>query len=400
MTDGVTEPVDFRLLFEKSRGLYLVLNPDMTIVAASDAYCSALSISRGDILGRNLYDAFPVPPENLDGHNHLRASLNRVVTLKRPDMMGIERFDVPNKKGDALEERYWSPRNSPVLDQDGKLRWIINRIEDVTHAVREPNTERSQQQIAYNNRRLIVELQRRNEEAEEIDRMRGELLAVSRQSTMALVAGALAHDVTQPLTAAMGYLTALRRGRSRPDFDAKAADGLMARIAEQFERSGEVVQALRALIAAGSAAHRPVQIDDLVTDARRLTENAMRVADATLVVSVEPGLPAISMDRAQIQQAVVNLLVHAARNVSGKPERNVVLRVARKDDRLSVSVSDTGGGMSAEEIRRVTGPLATGDLEGRDLELPIARQAAKAHGGTMTIDGTPAGSVITIAIPL
>jgi PAS domain S-box-containing protein len=135
---------DFRALFEGSPNLYLVLNPDLKIVAVSDAYCRATKTERPAILGRGIFDVFPDNPADLKatGVSNLRASLGRVLQFRRPDAMAVQKYDIPRpvSDGGGFEERYWSPLNSPVLDKNGEVSWIIHRVEDVTERRKSEDT--------------------------------------------------------------------------------------------------------------------------------------------------------------------------------------------------------------------------------------------------------------------
>lgn len=140
---GVTQDQrqpDFRTLFESAPGLYLVLSPDLTIVAVSDAYLRATMTGREDILGRGLFEVFPDNPDDPapTGVRNLRASLNRVLKHRAPDAMAVQKYDIrrPEAEGGGFEERYWSPVNSPVLAENGQIAYIIHRVEDVTEFVR------------------------------------------------------------------------------------------------------------------------------------------------------------------------------------------------------------------------------------------------------------------------
>ncbi|MBP3956165.1 PAS domain S-box protein [Gemmata sp. G18] len=132
-------PPDFRLLFESAPGLYLVLLPDFTIVAVSDAYLRATMTARAAVLGRGIFDVFPDNPDDptATGVRNLRASLERARTLGKPDVMAVQKYDIqrPAEEGGGFEERYWSPINSPVLGPDGRVAYIIHRVEDVTDFV-------------------------------------------------------------------------------------------------------------------------------------------------------------------------------------------------------------------------------------------------------------------------
>ncbi len=132
--------LDFKALFESAPGLYLVLTPDLTIVAASDAYLRATMTTRNDILGRGLFEVFPDNPDDpaATGVRNLRASLSRVLKHRTPDALAVQKYDIrrPESEGGGFEERHWSPVNSPVLGADGRIAYIIHRVEDVTEFVR------------------------------------------------------------------------------------------------------------------------------------------------------------------------------------------------------------------------------------------------------------------------
>jgi two-component system sensor kinase FixL len=158
---------DFRALFESAPGLYLVLDPDLVIVAVSSAYCAATMTKREGIVGRDLFDVFPDNPDEPEatGATNLRASLARVQTCLRPDAMALQKYDIrrPDSEGGGFEVRYWSPLNSPVLDDAGSLRWIIHRVEDVTELVRARSDDAHLRELREQHR-IVSELRAANRE--------------------------------------------------------------------------------------------------------------------------------------------------------------------------------------------------------------------------------------------
>ena len=137
-----TQPVpdDYRAIFDASPGNYLLLDRDFTIVGVNQCYLTATKTKREAIVGQGLFDIFPDNPDDpsADGVRKLRASLQRVLTEKRPHRMPVQHYDIrrPEAEGGGFEERYWSPLNSPVLDEQGDVRYIIHWVEDVTEFVR------------------------------------------------------------------------------------------------------------------------------------------------------------------------------------------------------------------------------------------------------------------------
>lgn len=140
--------VNFQWLFESAPGLYLVLLPDLTIVAVSNAYLQATMTKREDVLGRNLFDVFPDNPDDpaATGVSNLRTSLNVVLQNKTAHTMAVQKYDIRRPDG-SFEERFWSPLNKPVLDDKNEVMYIIHRVEDVTEFVRLKKQEARQSEL-------------------------------------------------------------------------------------------------------------------------------------------------------------------------------------------------------------------------------------------------------------
>lgn len=128
--------LDYRLIFEWLPGLYLVLSPDLIILQASYAYLKATMTSRDEIVGRHLFEVFPDNPNDLvaDGVRNLNDSLNFVIRNKKAHTMAVQKYDVRGQDG-SFEERYWSSVNSPVMNSEKELKYIIHRVEDVTEFI-------------------------------------------------------------------------------------------------------------------------------------------------------------------------------------------------------------------------------------------------------------------------
>ena len=170
---------DFRTLFESVPGLYLVLMPDFTIVAVSDAYLRATMTKREEILGRRIFDVFPDNPDDpsATGVQNLKASLESVLQNRVADTMAVQKYDIrrPESEGGGFEEKYWSPINSPIFGENEEIAYIIHRAEDVTEFVR-------LKQLGIEQHKLTQELQARTQQMEaEIFLRAQELQDVNRQ---------------------------------------------------------------------------------------------------------------------------------------------------------------------------------------------------------------------------
>lgn len=130
--DTLSKP-DLKPIFETLPGLYLVLDPDFTIKAVSNAYLQATMTKRESILGCGLFEVFPDNPDDgdADGVSNLRASLNYVLKHGKPHKMAVQKYDIRRTDG-SFEERYWSPLNTPVFNEQNEITSIIHNVVDVT----------------------------------------------------------------------------------------------------------------------------------------------------------------------------------------------------------------------------------------------------------------------------
>lgn len=157
---------DFKALFEAAPGAYLILAADLIIVAVNEAYLAATHTRRAEIVGRGLFDVFPDNPDDpsADGVRNLSDSLRRVLRYRRADSMAVQKYDIPRSDdpADGFEERYWSPVNTPVLDDRGDVAWIIHRVEDVTGLVARDRAKVETERLAVEQQRMIDGLRRAN----------------------------------------------------------------------------------------------------------------------------------------------------------------------------------------------------------------------------------------------
>lgn len=169
-TMGMRQP-DFRAVLDALPGLYLILSPDLTIAGASDAYLRATMTERDRIVGRHVFGVFPDNPDDPDttAVRNSTESFERVLRLRRPDAMPLQRHDVRRADG-GFEERHWSPLNTPVLDEAGDVQWIIHRVQDVTGVVRLKHEQDAARTFAADQRPLIDQLGAANEALAENDR--------------------------------------------------------------------------------------------------------------------------------------------------------------------------------------------------------------------------------------
>ncbi|EPG51161.1 histidine kinase A domain protein [Leptospira kirschneri serovar Cynopteri str. 3522 CT] len=179
---------DYRLIFESLPGLYLILFPDLRIAAVSDSYLKATNTKRDEILGRGIFDVFPDNPSdpNADGVGNLYTSLSFVLKEKIPNTMAVQKYDVrrPESEGGGFEEKYWSPMNSPILNEKREVIFIVHRVEEVTEFVQLKNKGKEQNKITEELKNLTVSMETEiYQRAQEIQKNNKELIRLNEELT-------------------------------------------------------------------------------------------------------------------------------------------------------------------------------------------------------------------------
>jgi hypothetical protein len=125
----------FQRCFEASRCPYLVLDPGpgLHVVDINDSYAHATMISRSGVVGERLFNVFPENPKDpyADGLSKVYASLQIAAETGRPHDMSVQRYDIRDAQGKFVE-RDWYTVNTPLLDQEGHLIYLLIYAEDVT----------------------------------------------------------------------------------------------------------------------------------------------------------------------------------------------------------------------------------------------------------------------------
>ncbi|GGV02041.1 hypothetical protein GCM10010211_81710 [Streptomyces albospinus] len=204
--------LDYQALFAATPSPYLVMGTDLVVVDVNDAYCRVTGRSREELVGLPLFTAFPDNPADpmADGVRNLRASLGRVLATGEPDTMAMQRYDIPvSRRPGDFEERWWSPVNTPVRGPDGRVAYIIHRVEDVTAFVHAHRFHRGDR-LAERAQSMEVELYLR---ARELQRLNDELRAAHARERQVAVTlqEAMLHspDLARHEDVAVRYLPAV-----------------------------------------------------------------------------------------------------------------------------------------------------------------------------------------------
>jgi signal transduction histidine kinase/CheY-like chemotaxis protein len=236
-----------------------------------------------------------------------------------------------------------------------------------------------------------------------------QLLQAEKLSAIGQLVAGVAHELNNPLTSVIGYaqlledeLTDLQRPEDQRPANELAQD--LRRIAEESERAARIVRNLLAFARRQVAARVPQDLTDLVSRVLSLRSYDLRLNNVELCTEFEPGLPQVVADGAQLQQALLNLILNAEQAMRGRTLRRLTVGVRYQEDAAAIelSVTDTGHGIDQANLSRIFDPFfTTRDVgEGTGLGLSICYGIVRDHGGQICVTSkVQIGTTFSLLLP-
>jgi C4-dicarboxylate-specific signal transduction histidine kinase len=241
---------------------------------------------------------------------------------------------------------------------------------------------------------------RRAEEA--LRQVQADLTRVSRITSMGELTASLAHEVNQPIAAAVINANSCSRWLTGDEPNIGEARAAAARIVQDGTRAAEIINRVRMLFRKGDPEWEPVDLNDIVREILGLLRGEVAQHSVSLRLELAPGLPGTMGDRVQLQQVMMNLIMNgidAMKDVEG--ERALTINTKQGPvDQLEVSVSDTGIGLP-EKHDQIFRPFFTTKSHGLGMGLSISRSIVEAHSGRLwASNGSPRGATFHMALPV
>jgi two-component system sensor kinase FixL len=244
---------------------------------------------------------------------------------------------------------------------------------------------------------FIHDITRRQQTEMRLQDLQAELAHVGRISEMGSLASSLAHELNQPLTAIANYTEA-----ARDLFDGQLDNDRVGIIREALDetakeaiRAGQIVSRLRQFISHGDAERRPESLSRLIGEANALALVGSREHGIEVQVLLDRHADTVFVDRVQIQQVLTNLIRNAIDAMLAGPVRLLIVRTeAGPEDLVTISVEDTGTGITDEVAQQLFQPFVSTKQTGMGIGLSICRNIVEAHGGRIWFESRPGGGTI------
>lgn len=221
---------------------------------------------------------------------------------------------------------------------------------------------------------------------EALNETKEELGRIARVTTMGELTASIAHEVNQPLAAVVTNANASLRWLSVDPPNLDEVRGAIERIARDGNRASDVIARIRALLRKGKPVARRLDLNDTIREVVALTQSEVDRRGASLRTELAANLPAVTGDRVQLQQVVLNLIVNAldAMNTVADEQRVVLIRTQMEEPNIiHAAVVDSGVGIKPEQAARLFDSFYTTKSEGLGMGLSISRSIVEAHGGRL-----------------
>jgi PAS domain S-box-containing protein len=234
-------------------------------------------------------------------------------------------------------------------------------------------------------RGVMVDLTNRKRAEEELRQAQADLAHVSRVTTMGELTASLAHEVNQPIAAAVTNANTCLRWLTRDHPDLEEARAAAMRIVKDGTRAAEIISRIRLLFKKGIAERELVDINEVVGEMIVLLRSQATGHSVSIRTELAPDLPQVMGDRVQLQQVMMNLILNsidAMRDVDGTRELAIQSKRA-ENEQLQITVSDTGVGLPPKQADKIFNAFFTTKLHGTGMGLSISRSIVESHGGRL-----------------
>jgi signal transduction histidine kinase/ligand-binding sensor domain-containing protein len=251
--------------------------------------------------------------------------------------------------------------------------------------------------------RSIEQRYRERKEAEEALRQaREDLTHANRMSSMGELTASLAHEVNQPIAAAVADANTCVRWLTRAEPDLDEAREAASRVVKDATRAAEIIKRVRLLFKKGGPERELVDVNEIIREMIVLLRSEAALYSIWVRTELAPNLPQVRGDRVQLQQVLMNLMMNSIDAMKGASgTRELTIKSHRgENDQLVISVSDTGVGLPPQQADQIFNAFFTTKPEGTGMGLRISRSIVESHGGRLwAAENSSRGASFHVSLP-
>jgi PAS domain S-box-containing protein len=236
---------------------------------------------------------------------------------------------------------------------------------------------------------IAIERKLAREERERLRQAQADLAHINRVTTMGELTASLAHEIKQPISAAVTDARTCLRWLGRDEPDVSEARETASRVVTDVTRAAEIISRISLLFKKGALQRELVDVNELIREMIVLLRSEASRYTISIHGELADGLPKVMADRVQLQQVFMNLMLNgidAMKGMTGHGE--LTIKSETTDATVLVSVSDTGVGLPAEQGEQIFKAFFTTKDNGTGMGLHISRSIIESHGGRLWADGT------------
>ncbi len=321
----------------------IVIGSDYRIIDANDTMLRKTGLQREEIIGRHCYEVTHHLTEPCTGEYH-PCPLKETLSTGKASKATHVHFDRNKRK------LLYSISCYP-LEEDGRIIGAIEISRDITKEVN----------------------------------MQKAMMLQEKMASIGRLSAGIAHEINNPLTTVLTTAMLLQE-------DLDPSDPLfleLQTISDETLRCRKIVKGLLDFARQNKPEKKQNDINAIVTESLLLTKKQAAFADVTLSQALTSDIPKIHVDKGQIQQALINLIINAVEASQPSDQVMVTTRLNRTDGMVEIEISDKGHGIDEETVVRIFDPFFTLKEAGNGLGLAITHGIVEQHGGTINVDSVP-----------
>jgi len=333
----------------------MMIGFDYRIMDVNDSLLKRLGLERQDVIGRHCYEITHRQGQPCSGDKH-PCPLIQTMETKKPFQTTHIHLDKDNR------EIYFSISTYPMLEA-GDFFGAIEISRDITKDIKAQRAMMQQEKLA----------------------------SVGRLSA------GVAHEINNPLTTILTTAMLIQEELDPQDPNYQELET----ITKETLRCRKIVASLLDFARQSTPTRKPCDINEIVQESVILTQKQAAFKDVILTDELDEHLPQLNMDKGQIQQSIINLVLNAIEATDAGGSIFISTAYQKYQDRVDITVSDTGQGISEDNLGKIFDPFFTTKDEGNGLGLAITHGIIEQHNGTLNVDSKLGlGTKFTIQLPL